>query len=31
MPVDALGSYDENNIFARVLRGEIRRRPSMCW
>lgn len=23
MPVDALGSYDENNIFARVLRGEI--------
>ena len=23
MPVDALGSYDENNIFARILRGEI--------
>ena len=23
MPVDALGSYDENNIVARVLRGEI--------
>ncbi|WP_303807870.1 histidine triad nucleotide-binding protein [Sandarakinorhabdus limnophila] len=23
MPVDALGSYDDNNIFARILRGEI--------
>ena len=23
MPVDALGSCDENNIFARILRGEI--------
>jgi diadenosine tetraphosphate (Ap4A) HIT family hydrolase len=23
MPVDALGSYDEDNIFARILRGEI--------
>ena len=23
MPVDALGAYDENNIFARILRGEI--------
>mgnify|MGYP000921087187 FL=1 len=23
MPVDALGEYDENNIFARILRGEI--------
>ncbi|WP_022680735.1 histidine triad nucleotide-binding protein [Sandarakinorhabdus limnophila] len=23
MPVEALGSYDENNIFARILRGEI--------
>lgn len=23
MPVDALGGYDENNIFARILRGEI--------
>lgn len=23
MPVEALGSYDINNIFARILRGEI--------
>ena len=23
MPVEALGAYDENNIFARILRGEI--------
>lgn len=23
MPVEALGSYDDNNIFARILRGEI--------
>ena len=23
MPVETLGSYDENNIFARILRGEI--------
>lgn len=23
MPVEALGTYDENNIFARILRGEI--------
>ena len=23
MAVDALGSYDSNNIFARILRGEI--------
>ena len=23
MPVDALGDYDPNNIFARILRGEI--------
>jgi diadenosine tetraphosphate (Ap4A) HIT family hydrolase len=23
MPVEALGDYDENNIFARILRGEI--------
>ena len=23
MPVDALGEYDDNNIFARILRGEI--------
>ena len=23
MPVDALGSSDDNNIFARILRGEI--------
>ena len=23
MPVEAVGSYDENNIFARILRGEI--------
>jgi diadenosine tetraphosphate (Ap4A) HIT family hydrolase len=23
MPVEALGSYDESNIFARILRGEI--------
>ena len=23
MPVDALGVYDDNNIFARILRGEI--------
>ena len=23
MTVDALGEYDENNIFARILRGEI--------
>lgn len=23
MPVEALGDYDSNNIFARILRGEI--------
>jgi diadenosine tetraphosphate (Ap4A) HIT family hydrolase len=23
MPVEALGVYDENNIFARILRGEL--------
>jgi diadenosine tetraphosphate (Ap4A) HIT family hydrolase len=23
MPVESLGNYDENNIFARILRGEI--------
>jgi histidine triad (HIT) family protein len=23
MPVEALGTYDENNIFARILRGEV--------
>ena len=23
MPVEALGAYDDNNIFARILRGEI--------
>ena len=23
MPVDAIGDYDDNNIFARILRGEI--------
>jgi diadenosine tetraphosphate (Ap4A) HIT family hydrolase len=23
MPVEALGLYDENNIFARILRGEV--------
>lgn len=23
MPVEALGPYDDNNIFARILRGEI--------
>ena len=23
MPVDAVGAYDVNNIFARILRGEI--------
>jgi diadenosine tetraphosphate (Ap4A) HIT family hydrolase len=23
MPVEALGTYDESNIFARILRGEI--------
>jgi diadenosine tetraphosphate (Ap4A) HIT family hydrolase len=23
MPVDALGPYDDDNIFARILRGEI--------
>jgi diadenosine tetraphosphate (Ap4A) HIT family hydrolase len=23
MPVEALGAYDEGNIFARILRGEI--------
>jgi histidine triad (HIT) family protein len=23
MPVEALGSYDDSNIFARILRGEI--------
>lgn len=23
MPVEALGSYDDDNIFARILRGEI--------
>jgi histidine triad (HIT) family protein len=23
MPVEALGAYDENNIFARILRGEV--------
>lgn len=23
MPVEALGAYDPNNIFARILRGEI--------
>ena len=23
MPVDALGDYDDSNIFARILRGEI--------
>ncbi len=23
MPVDALGDYDDTNIFARILRGEI--------
>ncbi|GGI79547.1 histidine triad nucleotide-binding protein [Polymorphobacter multimanifer] len=23
MPVEALGDYDDNNIFARILRGEI--------
>jgi diadenosine tetraphosphate (Ap4A) HIT family hydrolase len=23
MPVDALGAYDDNNVFARILRGEL--------
>ena len=23
MPVEALGAYDDNNIFARILRGEV--------
>jgi diadenosine tetraphosphate (Ap4A) HIT family hydrolase len=23
MPVEALGVYDENNVFARILRGEL--------
>lgn len=27
MPVEALGDYDDNNIFARILRGEIPCRP----
>ena len=27
MPIDATQPYDENNIFARILRGEI---PSKC-
>ena len=27
MPIDATQPYDENNIFARILRGEIPSRP----
>ena len=27
MPIDATQSYDENNIFARILRGEIPAKP----
>jgi len=23
MPVEALGAYDQNNVFARILRGEL--------